>query len=121
MADHQTLKEAVEHQFVDQLQQILSLDCLTLELTREHLVAVCQTLRDHPEFYFDMLIDVCGVDYLHYGLSEWRTQSTTATGFSRGVIREASQMQRVNAWDKPRFAVVYHLLSLKKQLVAGGL
>ncbi len=28
------------------------------------LVPVCQTLRDEPDLHFDMLLDVCGVDYL---------------------------------------------------------
>ena len=48
-------------------------------------VEVCLALRDEPEFDFKLLIDVCGVDYLHYGLSEWETESATATGFERGV------------------------------------
>ncbi|MCC7327392.1 MAG: NADH-quinone oxidoreductase subunit C [Burkholderiales bacterium] len=42
-------------------------------------------LRDRPELRFDMLIDVCGVDYSTYG---------------------------DGAWDGARFAAVYHLLSL---------
>lgn len=82
---------------------------LTLEISPEHLLEVCQALKTEKDFQFDMLVDVCGVDYLHYGLDEWQTESATATGFSRGsskkLIREVS--------GKPlRFAVVYHLLSL---------
>ena len=61
-----------------------------------------------------MLIDLCGVDYLHYGLSEWRTETTTATGFSRGT--DTGKMHRVKPWDKQRFAVVYHLLSVTNNL-----
>ena len=49
------------------------------------LVEVCRTLRDEPELKFEMLIDVCGVDYQAYG---------------------------DGAWEGPRFAAVYHLLSL---------
>jgi NADH-quinone oxidoreductase subunit C len=49
------------------------------------LVAFMRELRDRPELRFDMLIDVCGVDYHAYG------QGT---------------------WEGPRFAAVYHLLSL---------
>ena len=48
------------------------------------LTFMCE-LRDRPELRFDMLIDVCGVDYQAYG---------------------------DGAWEGPRFAAVYHLLSL---------
>ena len=46
---------------------------------------VMRTLRDRPEFRFESLIDLCGVDYSAYG---------------------------DGAWDGARFAAVYHLLSL---------
>jgi len=85
-------------------------DEITLEVPREQLRDVCQLLRDDAAFKFDLLLDVCGVDYLEYGLMQWQTQYTTATGFSRGV--EADHDSRVHKWDKPRFAVVYHLLSI---------
>lgn len=82
---------------------------LTLEISAAHLREVCLILREEPLFEFNQLIDVCGVDYLHYGLSEWETESATLTGFERGVDRQ--QMERVTS-VKSRFAVVYHLLSL---------
>lgn len=88
-----------------------SLDMPTLDIPRDHLIDVCQTLCEHDDFRFDMLIDICGVDYLQYGYTEWRTETATATGFSRGVID--GHMQRVHVWDKPRFGVVYHLLSVE--------
>lgn len=59
---------------------------LTVELPREQLLSVCRALRDESAFAYEQLIDVCGVDYLQYG---------------NGV------------WTGPRFAVVYHLLSIK--------
>ena len=68
-------------------------------------------LRDEAAFEFKLLLDICGVDYLDYGLSHWRTESTTATGFSRAVD-VSEDAERVYTWDKPRFGVVYHLLSL---------
>ena len=49
------------------------------------LLAFMRELRDRPELRFDMLIDVCGVDYQAYGQG---------------------------AWEGARFAAVYHLLSL---------
>ena len=37
---------------------------LTVEITLEGFHAACLWLRDDPACRFDMLIDVCGVDYL---------------------------------------------------------
>ncbi|OGI47512.1 MAG: NADH-quinone oxidoreductase subunit C [Candidatus Muproteobacteria bacterium RIFCSPHIGHO2_01_FULL_65_16] len=62
---------------------------LTLEVRREDIVTVCRALRDDPALAFEQLIDLCGVDYLDYG-------------------RESASGARPG----PRFAVVYHLLSL---------
>ncbi len=84
-------------------------DQITLEITPEELVTSCIILRDSPEFKFDLLLDICGVDYLLYGIDEWATQSATSQGFSRGVMCQKT----VNSENKmpARFAVVYHLLS----------
>lgn len=82
---------------------------ITLEVPREKLLSLCQLLRDDPAFKFEMLIDVVGVDYLHYGLDDWQTQSATETGFGRGVMPDAFCVEKA---PKERFAVVYHLLSI---------
>lgn len=81
---------------------------LTLDCEVDNLKSVLLALRDHPEFAFNQLIDLCGVDYLQYGEYDWETDAATETGFSRGVQRDESTAFR---WTKPRFAVVYHLLS----------
>jgi NADH-quinone oxidoreductase subunit C len=60
---------------------------VTLEVAPEHWVDVCTRLRDEPGLGFDTLIDLCGVDYSTY---------------------------KEGAWDGPRFAVVVHMLSVKK-------
>lgn len=83
---------------------------LTIEIAPEKLRSVALILRDHPELKFEILVDVCGVDYSTYGISEWETETATATGFERAVDR--SKTLRVEPWNKPRFAVVYHLLSI---------
>jgi NADH-quinone oxidoreductase subunit C len=75
---------------------------------------VCAALRDSPEFAFEMLIDVCGVDYLTYGESEWETRSASEVGFSRGVDREVIVPDADTKFDPQRFAVVYQLLSISK-------
>jgi len=83
----------------------------------ERLVDVCRTLRDAPELKFEILIDVCGVDYQAYGLDEWQTNSATGTGFSRGRVAESvaadeEQIEAVGYKPAARFAAVYHLLSI---------
>ena len=62
---------------------------VTLEVQRERIVEACRALRDDPALAFAQLIDLCGVDYLEYG-------------------QESPQGPR----QGPRFAVVYHLLSI---------
>lgn len=58
---------------------------ITIECKASDLLTVCTTLRDHPEFKFEQLMDLCGVDYADYG---------------DGI------------WGGLRFAVVYHFLSV---------
>jgi len=79
---------------------------------------VAQTLRDDARFAFSQLSDLCGVDYLGYGQSEWETKDATRDGFSRGV--EGLGPGRFDWHNRPesddieqRFSVVVHLLSLR--------
>jgi len=39
------------------------LDQPTWIVAREHLLALCQDLRDNPKTRFDLLLDLCGVDF----------------------------------------------------------
>ena len=81
---------------------------LTVECKAEHIKALLNHAKHHPSLAFDELIDLCAVDYLLYGQYDWETESATESGFSRGVEKQES---RAYALAKPRFAVVYHLLS----------
>jgi NADH-quinone oxidoreductase subunit C len=105
-----TLAAKIEARFGERLQRQSS-TCgeLTYEVSGAELVSICQTLRDDAEFKFEQLVDLSGVDYSEYGRVEWSTQSSTATGFSRGVNRASEPLPQS---DKPRFAVAYHLLSI---------
>ncbi len=80
------------------------------------LLEVARTLRDAPELKFEMLMDVCGVDYQAYGRDEWQTESATGTGFSRGAFRGVAppvdDIDPIGYRPAGRFAVVYHLLSI---------
>ncbi|MDF1827198.1 MAG: NADH-quinone oxidoreductase subunit C [Legionellaceae bacterium] len=81
---------------------------ITIVLESNSLLQTMATLRDKSVFSFDQLIDVCAVDYLHYGSSQWETDAASECGFSRAVEPEIKSEQNTQA---PRFAVVYHLLS----------
>ena len=57
----------------------------TIELKKEDLVEICILLKETKALNFSMLIDLCGVDYLYYGIDVWQTTKATASGFSRAV------------------------------------
>lgn len=81
---------------------------VTITFEGSTLLLAMKTLRDKAAFAFDQLIDVCAVDYLHYGSSHWETDAASEAGFSRAVDPEVKAQNREHA---SRFAVVYHLLS----------
>jgi NADH-quinone oxidoreductase subunit C len=83
---------------------------VAIEVAPNDLLEVCRVLRDDPAFAFEQLIDLSGIDYLDYGREEWRTASSTATGFSRGVDRIRENVGEPT--KSARFAVVYQLLSI---------
>ena len=47
----------------DVLQRAIAHDELMVTVRREAIVRVLQFLRDDPSFRFDVLVDICGVDY----------------------------------------------------------
>ncbi len=83
----------------------------TLVCPRDCHGPLLHALKTNPATEFGMLMDVCGVDYLHYGKTEWETTTATATGYGRGV----EAISKNDEENRPRFAVVYHLLSLTKK------
>ena len=109
-SDIEELAARIDAQLGERARRYASLpDELAIEVAAGGLLEVARLLRDRDELCFEMLMDLAGVDYLDYGRAEWRTNSATATGFSRGVNRAAPHTQ---AGDK-RFAVVYQLLSIR--------
>jgi NADH-quinone oxidoreductase subunit C len=82
---------------------------LAYEIEAAQLLSVCRALRDSPALKFEMLMDLAGVDFLHYGHDDWQTQSATRSGFSRARVARSTAPDP----DAPgRFAVVYNLLSI---------
>ena len=81
-----------------------SLNELTLTSNREDVIEVSQKVKD--EFQFEILMDLCGIDYLTYGESDWNGNASSS-GFGR-----ARQIQKSTNQKDQRFGVVYHLLSV---------
>ncbi len=115
----QQLSEALQRSFADKLKStVVDVGEVTIEVAASDLLAVCQQLRDDKAFAFEQMLDVCGVDYSEYGSTEWATEASSNTGFSRGV--EPGVNARLRFGDapsyknstRPRFAAVYHLLSI---------
>ena len=85
MSRIETLSAALASALGDKLTSVKSaLGEVTAVVKAGDLIDVTTALRDAPDLRFEQLIDLCGVDYSAYG----------------GV------------WDGPRYAVVYHLLSI---------
>ncbi|MBT6208760.1 MAG: NADH-quinone oxidoreductase subunit C, partial [Woeseia sp.] len=109
----ETLATRIDARFGEQLMRIGSIcDELTYEVSRADLIEVATALRDEKDFGVDQLMDVCGLDYLTYGDVEWKTNSATESGFSRGVDRKPVILDESDTFDSRRFAIVYHLLSV---------
>ena len=110
---YETLASKIDARFAEKIRRVPS-TCgeLTYEVDKDDLIEIATALRNEGDFGFEMLVDVCGVDYLNYGSDEWKTNEATDSGFSRGVQREPVILDEADEFDPRRFAVVYHLLSL---------
>ena len=115
------LAEQLHARFGDTLYAVIdAVGEVTVELAGDNLLEVATALRDEPAFGFEILIDVCGVDYSNYGKDEWSTEETSSSGFSRGVeaatpghmtaVMDDLVLEKVRS--PRRFAAVYHLLSV---------
>ena len=83
---NEKLVERLENRFGDSLKRCtVAVDEVTVEVPAAQVCEICLALRDDANFGFEQLIDLCGVDYSEYG---------------------------EGTWEGPRFAVVYHLLSV---------
>lgn len=110
MSDIQTLKQRLEETFPG-FKCVEDRGELTLIVPASDLQATAKTLSTDSNFLFTVLIDLCGVDYLTYGEGDWKTESATQTGFSRGRMHQTYLDAKKQEY-KERFAVAIHLLSL---------
>jgi len=110
MSKQETLLTQLQARFGEMLSSAtLAVKQVTIEVPANHALSVLQALRD--EFSFEQLSDLCGVDYAHYGQADWEG-SIRGKGFSRAVAAGCYQEE----CELPRFAVVYHLLSIKNNI-----
>ena len=114
------LAEKLQQHFGETLSSVVdSVGEVTLELASTDLIEVATALRDEADFAFEILLDVCGVDYLSFGKDEWVTEESSSSGFSRGVEPATNGRLGVMTEDSKaacepkRFAAVYHLLSIR--------
>ena len=105
--------------FASSLQSIENqYDELTIVVKFDDLLHVLSQLNLQNEFKFDQLIDLAGIDYLEFGSDEWNTETASSSGFSRGVEKTSfgrftfDDAKQNTQMDSPRYAVVYHLLSV---------
>lgn len=87
----------------------MGLDQETLLATPENIISRAKKLRDHVNLQYSILLDLCIVDYMTYGISEWITEDATSTGYSRA---QSKPMHKDSTWSGPRFVAVCHLLSM---------
>jgi NADH-quinone oxidoreductase subunit C len=103
------LRAELQDRFADiSIKADIAYNELTIEVPAANVFNVCQALRNR--FDFSQLMDLCGVDYSQYGQADWESKKASSTGFSRGVS-EGVYKEDV---ETQRFAVVYHLLSIKR-------
>ena len=83
-----TLQAALETVLGDKLKKLVSdRGEISITVAAADYAEVALTLRDHAEFHFEQLIDLCGLDYSSY---------------------------KDQAWEGARYGVVSHLLSVKQ-------
>lgn len=112
MNDNKQLIDLLQANLEENVRFLAEKDQLILEVEADRLREVCLILKETTELGFEMLIDICGIDYSDYGKDEWKKESATFTGFSRGVELR-SHLEPIHYRPKGRFAVAYQLLSIK--------
>lgn len=112
--------QALQSHFGDRIKNLVhAYNEITVDITPSDVIEVCQALKDEGEFAYEQLVDLCGVDYSQLGQTEWQTDDSTSTGFSRAV--DATTMGWLSFGDELesedesalRFASVMHLISYK--------
>ena len=75
------IRELLQDLAVDYIES----DMTTVVVEKNNLIKVLTKLKEAKLFKFTQLIDLCAVDYIEYGKSEWETKNSTSTGYNRGI------------------------------------
>ena len=68
----ETLSQRLQEEFGDKLKSLkTALGEVTIEVAAADYLSMMQALHDKPEFCFEELTDLCGVDYSTYGDAVW--------------------------------------------------
>tara|TARA_B100001113_G_scaffold45049_2_gene31848 strand:- start:2456 stop:3100 length:645 start_codon:yes stop_codon:yes gene_type:complete len=105
---------------IRELLQDLAVDCIESDMTtvtveKNNLKKVLTKLKETKLFKFTQLVDLCAVDYIEYGKSEWETKSPTSSGYNRGI--KPKSHSRIDFSEEKsdedfQLCVIYHLLSI---------
>ena len=105
------IRELLDDHIVDYVESVMN----TVTVEKSKLKKVLSLLKEDINLKFTQLIDLCAVDYVEYGDSEWQTKEATSTGYNRGI--RPSSHSRIDFSseaneDEYDLCVTYHLLSI---------
>jgi len=106
-----TIRELLQELVIDYVES----DMITLTVDKSNLKKVLKILKESKNLEFTQLTDLCAVDLIEYGKSEWETNETTSKGYNRGIKPQShSRIDFVSeeAKEEYKLCVVYHLLSM---------
>ena len=84
---------------------LLAFGEVTVECRPEHYIDIMTTLRDHEGLHFELLVDLCGVDYSTYKNEAWQGKRFAVV--SQLLSVKNNQRIRVRVWaDNDDFPVV---------------
>ena len=90
---------------------LLALDEVTVECRPEHYLDIMQILRDHEEMHFELLVDLCGVDYSTYKNEPWSGKRFAVV--SQLLSVKNNQRIRVRVWaENDDFPLVQSLINI---------
>ena len=93
---------------------VVDRDEVTIEVSREDYLGVCQELRDKESFQFKQMIDLCGVDYSTYGDGAWQGKRFAAV--VRGCDRVVPVDIYVPGCPPTAEALLYGLIQLQNKI-----
>ena len=85
---------------------------LTIEVSKENLIAICEILKNDPQLAFDTVTDICGVDYSTYE-GAMTCQSRYASVYHLLSVKNNHRI-RIRTWLDSDFPVVDSVVGLWK-------